>query len=517
MTGQKKICNFREIWYSPPLGLATRDSVPIAVNLLQPGFNLVWCWSSVCSHTSTCPQPSVMLIQCVFPYFNLPSTQCDVDPVCVLKLQPGFNLVLCWSCVCSHTSTCPQPSVMLILCVFPYFNLASTQCNVDPVCVPILQPGFNTVWCWSSVCSHISTWLQPSVMLIQCVFPYFNLASTQCDVDPVCVPILQPALNPVWCWSSVCSHTSTWLQPNVMLIQCVFPYFNLASTQCDVDPVCVPILQPGFNPVWCWSSVCSHIQPGFNPVWCWSSVCSHTSTCPQPSVMLILCVFPYFNLASTQCDVDPVCVPIFQPGFNPVWCWSSVCSHTSTWLQPNVMLIQCVFPYFNLPSTQCDVDPVCVPILQPGFNPMWCWSSVCSHTSTWLQPSVMLIQCVFPYFNLPSTQCDVDPVCVPILQPGFNPVWCWSSVCSHTSSYPQPSVMLIQCVFPYFKLPSTQCDVDPVCVPILQATLNPVWCWSSVCSHRAIINLLQFTMPFVVWSNVFIIHPWRYCVFQISL
>ena len=131
---------------------------------------------------------------------------------------------------------------------------------------------------------------------------------------------------------------------------------------------------------------------------------------------------------------------------------------------------------------------------------MWCWSSVCPHGAivNLLQPA--------------STQCGVGPVCVPIellstyfnlpqpsvvlvqcvspwsyCQPTstcLNPVWCWSSVCPHRAI-----VNLLQPA-------STQCGVGPVCVPIeLLSTyfncLNPVWRWSSVCPHGAIVNLLQ--------------------------
>ena len=44
---------------------------------------------------------------------------------------------------------------------------------------------------------------------------------------------------------------------------------------------------------------------------------------------------------------------------------------------------------------------------------------------------------------------------------------------------PQPGVVLVQCVFTL-----SYCQPTSTC-------LYPVWCWSSVCSHRAIVNLLQ--------------------------
>ena len=123
------------------------------------------------------------------------------------------------------------------------------------------------------------------------------------------------------------------------------------------------------------------------------------------------------------------------------------------------MLIQCVSPqsYCQPASTLCDVDPVCVPteLLSTCLNPVWCWPSVCPHRAivNLPQPCVMLIQCVSP-----------------------------QSYCQPAS----PSVMLIQCVSPqsYCQPASTQCDVNPVCVPteLLSTCLNPVWCWSSVCS-----------------------------------
>ena len=86
---------------------------------------------------------------------------------------------------------------------------------------------------------------------------------------------------------------------------------------------------------------------------------------------------------------------------------------------------------------------------------MWCWCSVCPHRAT-----VNLLQ-------LASTQCGVGPVCVPI------------ELLSTYFNLPQPSVVLVQCVSP-----QSYCQPTSTC-------LNPVWCWSSVCPHRAIVNLLE--------------------------
>ena len=71
---------------------------------------------------------------------------------------------------------------------------------------------------------------------------------------------------------------------------------------------------------------------------------------------------------------------------------------------------------FNLPQTQQDVDPVCVPIailststcLKPSKMLIQC--AILS-TSTCLKPSKMLIQCASPWSYQPaSTQCDTDPM-----------------------------------------------------------------------------------------------------------
>ena len=116
--------------------------------------------------------------------------------------------------------------------------------------------------------------------------------------------ITSTCLNPVWCKSSVCPHgvIVSLLQPattklnlpqtNVMLIQCVSPWSQ------NLLP------QP--------TTTC------LDPVWCWSSVCPHRAV-----------VHP-LQLASTQYDVGPVCVPIEQllTYFNLP--------------QPNVVIIQCV-------------------------------------------------------------------------------------------------------------------------------------------------------------------------------
>ena len=80
------------------------------------------------------------------------------------------------------------------------------------------------------------------------------------------------------------------------------------------------------------------------------------------------------------------------------------------------------------------------------------------------------IELLSTYFNLPqpaSTQCGVGPVCVPI------------ELLSTYFNLPQPSVVLVQCVSPW-----SYCQPTSTC-------LNPVWCWSSVCPHGAIVNLLQ--------------------------
>ena len=135
--------------------------------------------------------------------------------------------------------------------------------------------------------------------------------------------------------------------------------------------------------------------------------------------------------ASTQCGVGPVCVPI------------GLLSTYFNLPQPSVVLVQCVSPY-----SYCQPTSTCL-------NPVWCWSSVCPHRAIvdLLQPA--------------STQCGVGPVCVPI------------QLLSTYFNLPQPSVVLVQCVSPY-----SYCQPTSTC-------LNPVWCWSSVCPHRAIVDLLQ--------------------------
>ena len=144
-------------------------------------------------------------------------------------------------------------------------------------------------------------------------------------------------------------------------------------------------------------------------------------------------IFQPTSTASTQCDVGPVCVPI-----------------------------ELLSTYFNLPPpTQCDVGPVCVPIelLSTYFNlppPTQCGvGSVC-----------IPIELLSTYFNMPPpTQCGVGPVCVPNCQP--------TSTCLHP-----PNVVLVQCVSSIVNL-------------LQHASTHPMWCWSSVCAHRAIVNLLQ--------------------------
>ena len=77
-------------------------------------------------------------------------------------------------------------------------------------------------------------------------------------------------------------------------------------------------------------------------------------------------------------------------------------------------------------------------------------------------------------FQPASTQCGVGPVCVPmeLLSTYFN--------------LPQSSVELVQCV-------STQSCCQPI-----STCLYPVWYWSSVCPHRAIVNLFNLPLPSVV-------------------
>ena len=50
---------------------------------------------------------------------------------------------------------------------------------------------------------------------------------------------------------------------------------------------------------------------------------------------------------------------------------------------------------------------------------------------------------------------------------------------SYCQLHSKTNVVLVQCVSPW-----NYCQPTSTC-------LNPVWCWSSVCPHRAIVNLLQ--------------------------
>ena len=139
------------------------------------------------------------------------------------------------------------------------------------------------------------------------------------------------------------------------------------------------------------------------------------------------------------------------------------------------MLIQRVYPeIINLPSTQCDVNPVCIPRDYQSAS-----------TQCDVDP-----ECVPRDYQPASTQCDVDPVCILIelLSTCLNHVQCGSSVGPHRAVVylPQASMMLIQCVYPeIINLPQLSVmliqyvwvpDVNPVWVPIelLSTCLKPV-------------------------------------------
>ena len=94
------------------------------------------------------------------------------------------------------------------------------------------QSYFNQVWCWSSMSPHkelLFNLPQPSMMQPGPVCDY-------CQLTPAC-------LNPV---CDVPIELSTYFNPtSVVLIQSVYvhkSYCQPASTQDDVKPVCVPIL-----------------------------------------------------------------------------------------------------------------------------------------------------------------------------------------------------------------------------------------------------------------------------------
>ena len=146
-------------------------------------------------------------------------------------------------------------------------------------------------------------------------------------------------------------------------------------------------------------------------------------------------------------------------------------SQTSKWERNGVLS-----KYLGLPSTQCDVDPLCVsPCCQPihlrvmvvqwvpsyepistCLNPVWCWSIVCVHravvnlfTCMWWWSSEFLHKSLF---QCASTQCGFDPICVSIgLLSTYSPACDGGPVSSFIRAYfnmPQPSVVLIQFLSP---------------------------------------------------------------------
>ena len=141
---------------------------------------------------------------------------------------------------------------------------------------------------------------------------------------------------------------------------------------------------------------------------------------------------------------------------------------SQSYSQPSVMLIRCASP--ELFSTQYEVDPVCVPIdlfsTQCGVDP------VCA-------PRAILNPVSVP-IDLFTTQCYVDPVCVHTVI--NNPAWYWSGVRTP-------------------ELFSTQCDIWSS-ERLLRANLNPVWCWSSMCHHREIVNFINLHQPSVMFDPV---------------
>ena len=161
----------------------------------------------------------------------------------------AHNLILFW-CLCVHRELMSTST-----CLNQYWS---------PVCphraiVNLPQP----VWYWSNVC--------PLKLL--------STGSTQCDVHPVCILIelLLTCVNqcvssysycqlaqPVWCSSSVYPNRAivNLRQPVCVLIQLL----STGSTQCDIDPVCVPIEL--LSTKYYTDSVCVPIELSSAPVWC---------------------------------------------------------------------------------------------------------------------------------------------------------------------------------------------------------------------------------------------------------
>ena len=161
----------------------------------------VWCWSSACYHRAiisyfNLPQPSDVGSMCV--PMKLSSTQCDIDPVCVL-VEPNSNCLSpawCWFNTWCHSPS-PLLSFLRPLWSWSGSSYAVAWCSV--LCVwsssqrcgetfhPALQlyqgEGFSLVFSsifiyfvftWSNICVIP----QPSVLL-----PHI-LSSTQCLVTP---------------------------------------------------------------------------------------------------------------------------------------------------------------------------------------------------------------------------------------------------------------------------------------------------------------------------------------------
>ena len=147
----------------------------------------------ISSQPQTMASSRLVFHVCYQTYLSLPSvlhnfTLCDAD-----QDMRDVPIVLWVQCVCPHGA------------VIKLLQPASTQYGVGPVCVPmeLLSTYFNLP--------------QPSMVLVQCVSPWS------------CYQPTSTCLNPVWCWSSVCTHRAT------------VNLFQPASTQCGVGPVCVPI------------------------------------------------------------------------------------------------------------------------------------------------------------------------------------------------------------------------------------------------------------------------------------
>ena len=184
----------------------------------------------------------------------------SVDTVYVWKYICGYNVDVCWYCLCLEVHLWVQCWCLLILFMSGSTFVGTMLMSVDTVYVWKYVCGYNVDVCWYCLCLEVHLWVQCWCLLILFMSGSTFVGTMLMSVDTVYVWKYICGYNVDVCWYCLCLEVHLWVQFWCLLILFMSGSTFVGTMLMSVDTVYVWKYICGYNVDVCWYCLCLEVH-----------------------------------------------------------------------------------------------------------------------------------------------------------------------------------------------------------------------------------------------------------------